>query len=376
MKKKKQPAEHLLIDDGPLSGRRLSVPEDGLYCGRDASCGLPIPDETLSRRHARLFFRAGLMWVSDLKSANGTLVNGQPVESVQLKRGDHVQLGNTRIQVLHDQLFPTVGLKERLARRRTGDTDTKAPAKGLTVLTGTLWAVLMAWWAFLAFSLCLPPPTELAPPVEEAPPPVALLPAPVPEPPPPAPVPVSAPITTPSPHEVLQPVFAHVGRRLLAEDFGGALDVIQAHSSAHPADAEQALLGELRAYVAAVSASGARVSEGLHAKAGGRLTLRLKGDKTAEVRVVAVTEKRLRAVVLGGEAEREVNLDIAKLHPADRLAWMAPPASPADHAVRAILSLRAGQREPARAAAAQAGLLAETLTALINASPRSPDPAS
>ena len=53
----------------------------GLLIGRDAkSCDLHMNDPSVSRRHARFFTEQGTLWVEDLASANGTMVNGRAVK--------------------------------------------------------------------------------------------------------------------------------------------------------------------------------------------------------------------------------------------------------------------------------------------------------
>lgn len=86
----------LLVIQGPDVGRRFR-PSDGkpLLLGR-ASKDVPLSDYTVSRRHAELR-PAGRGWsVDDLKSANGTYLNGKRLErSTRLKDGDRIQMGST-----------------------------------------------------------------------------------------------------------------------------------------------------------------------------------------------------------------------------------------------------------------------------------------
>lgn len=54
-------------------------------------------DQTLSRLHAMVFFDEMGIGILDLVSKNGTFVNGQEVESCLLKKGDTIELGETKI---------------------------------------------------------------------------------------------------------------------------------------------------------------------------------------------------------------------------------------------------------------------------------------
>src|SRR5262249_8265622 len=47
----------------------------------------------VSREHCRIYKRDGRVFVEDLQSRNGTLLNGNPVVCVPLAPGDRIQLG-------------------------------------------------------------------------------------------------------------------------------------------------------------------------------------------------------------------------------------------------------------------------------------------
>jgi pSer/pThr/pTyr-binding forkhead associated (FHA) protein len=67
----------LMVMSGALAGQRFVVGEGGIRLGRSSSNDIHIPDEELSRNHC-LFEPVGEdgIRVTDLASANGTLVNG------------------------------------------------------------------------------------------------------------------------------------------------------------------------------------------------------------------------------------------------------------------------------------------------------------
>jgi pSer/pThr/pTyr-binding forkhead associated (FHA) protein len=69
--------------------------------GRGGGCALVLTDDTyVSQLHARLFQQNGEGYVEDLGSTNGTYVNGKQITGVtRLKRGDHVQFGQTVAEV-------------------------------------------------------------------------------------------------------------------------------------------------------------------------------------------------------------------------------------------------------------------------------------
>lgn len=73
------------------------VVRDGLVLGRVAACDVVVDDSKASRRHARLIAEAGVVEIEDMKSSNGTLLNGKPVERRMIRDGDEVRIGKTVI---------------------------------------------------------------------------------------------------------------------------------------------------------------------------------------------------------------------------------------------------------------------------------------
>jgi len=65
--------------------------------GRSPECGICIHDILLSRIHCKLHYARGAWRVEDLKSRNGTHVNGARVESHVLDDGDILRIGRTQI---------------------------------------------------------------------------------------------------------------------------------------------------------------------------------------------------------------------------------------------------------------------------------------
>lgn len=98
-------AELLVTEGGELVGSRFAVGDAGLRLGRSSSNDIHIPDEELSRNHC-LFEPSGEtgVRVTDLASANGTFVNGEPMgnDAVDLKPGDVVSAGSMRLTVVAD----------------------------------------------------------------------------------------------------------------------------------------------------------------------------------------------------------------------------------------------------------------------------------
>lgn len=66
--------------------------------GRASDCQLSLDDPLTSRRHAQLIVSEDEVWLEDLASRNGVLVNGRLIKERQpLEHGDQVQIGNQRL---------------------------------------------------------------------------------------------------------------------------------------------------------------------------------------------------------------------------------------------------------------------------------------
>ena len=86
----------LLGISGPLKGAAFPLPTGEVSIGRDSSNQLWVADPALSRRHCVLVPDGGGQFsIRDLKSRNGTLVNGVPVEQQQIRHGDQIFIGDS-----------------------------------------------------------------------------------------------------------------------------------------------------------------------------------------------------------------------------------------------------------------------------------------
>ena len=77
-------------------GKELILASDCEYSlGRSENCHLPLSDGKVSRLHCRVEFADGQFILTDLNSANGTVLNGNRINQSPLKMGDYVRLGFT-----------------------------------------------------------------------------------------------------------------------------------------------------------------------------------------------------------------------------------------------------------------------------------------
>jgi pSer/pThr/pTyr-binding forkhead associated (FHA) protein len=72
---------------------RFDVHADGSVLGRDDAAAVSIPLDGVSREHARIQWDGRGWWLEDLKSTNGTFVNGEKVLREKLQHLDVISLG-------------------------------------------------------------------------------------------------------------------------------------------------------------------------------------------------------------------------------------------------------------------------------------------
>ena len=91
------PASLVLVQGGqpirtyPLRAAELSI-------GRAEQSDIPLADPGVSRNHARVVREGDDFIVEDLRSTNGTEVNGQPVRRRRLANGDMIKLASSTLQ--------------------------------------------------------------------------------------------------------------------------------------------------------------------------------------------------------------------------------------------------------------------------------------
>ncbi len=87
----------LVVQRGPSAGSRFLLDTDVVGAGRHPESEIFLDDVTVSRRHAE-FRRSGSGFtVTDVGSLNGTYVNRDRIDAVELTDGDEVQIGKYRL---------------------------------------------------------------------------------------------------------------------------------------------------------------------------------------------------------------------------------------------------------------------------------------
>ncbi len=87
----------LRITAGPHAGDEIYLEAEVTTFGKSDACDFAFRDGKMSRRHCAIRIEDMRFELSDLKSTNGTFVNGQRVEKCFLKDGDHILMGTSEL---------------------------------------------------------------------------------------------------------------------------------------------------------------------------------------------------------------------------------------------------------------------------------------
>jgi pSer/pThr/pTyr-binding forkhead associated (FHA) protein len=91
----------LYVTKGPMEGQEYELDEKVVFIGRSSNNDIKIKDIMVSRKHLKISRSGESFLVEDLKSTNGTMVNGEalePGEHIEMLEGDTIFLGNSAIQ--------------------------------------------------------------------------------------------------------------------------------------------------------------------------------------------------------------------------------------------------------------------------------------
>jgi pSer/pThr/pTyr-binding forkhead associated (FHA) protein len=78
-----------------LPGRSVALFEGEITLGRSRGCGIVLADPCISRVHALVAVRSGRVYLQDLRSSNGTFVDGERLAGEQeITEGDRISIGN------------------------------------------------------------------------------------------------------------------------------------------------------------------------------------------------------------------------------------------------------------------------------------------
>lgn len=100
MDKSEQSDPYLIVLNGPSEGRKTAISNatQEFVIGRAETADLSISDASLSRRHARITREWNDIYIEDLGSKNGVVVNGRKISNLtRIKDGDRIYLGTLHL---------------------------------------------------------------------------------------------------------------------------------------------------------------------------------------------------------------------------------------------------------------------------------------
>ncbi len=120
----------IVVLSGPGAGKEVTF-RDSLILGRSRAAGLVLPHPTVSREHARIFFREGAWFVVDLKSRNGTRLGGKGITKSEIRDGDELLLGEVKLRFHLPGAEKKRGGEEEERKERGGGIQLEDPGEGL-----------------------------------------------------------------------------------------------------------------------------------------------------------------------------------------------------------------------------------------------------
>jgi pSer/pThr/pTyr-binding forkhead associated (FHA) protein len=88
------PPAYLVNMSAGDNGKRFPISSRVSYIGREDLNQVIIPNDAISKKHAKLTFADGKFYIEDLASSNGTFLNGTRVHTrTVLRNGDLIRLG-------------------------------------------------------------------------------------------------------------------------------------------------------------------------------------------------------------------------------------------------------------------------------------------
>ena len=88
---------------GGLKGKVVSLNKPSVVIGRERTADISLRDIAVSRRHSQVERQGDQFCLSDLKSLNGTFVNGVPINQRALQHGDRIRQLKERASIFRSR---------------------------------------------------------------------------------------------------------------------------------------------------------------------------------------------------------------------------------------------------------------------------------
>lgn len=106
-------AKLVLSLNGTVLGNYF-LEKDRFVIGRRPTCDIQINDQGASKEHAVILTVGNDQIIEDLKSTNGTQVNGEKVDRHILQNGDVVEIGRYKIKYVNQKAMPDMDFDKTL----------------------------------------------------------------------------------------------------------------------------------------------------------------------------------------------------------------------------------------------------------------------
>lgn len=112
----------LRVTEGSNAGKEIIINKDKFLIGRADDCNLRPHSDAISRRHCVIIKTDKVVGVRDLKSRNGTVVNGEKISGdKRLRNGDNLVVGPLNFEVVIEVTAPVEQKVEAPTKTKVGD---------------------------------------------------------------------------------------------------------------------------------------------------------------------------------------------------------------------------------------------------------------
>jgi len=118
----------LYVIEGPFKGKTFDLDGETVFIGRSSRNDIQIKDATISRKQIKIFRIGKKFLVEDLKSTNGTMINGEliePGEGFEVDEGDTISIGNTVVRLGEISSYNVLDKKDLLPSSYKGNQNEK-----------------------------------------------------------------------------------------------------------------------------------------------------------------------------------------------------------------------------------------------------------
>jgi len=98
----------LIVEDVVI--KKWEITEEVIILGRTADCDIQIDDQSVSSKHARLVVESdpylegvSATYLEDLRSTNGTELNGRKIEREKLSDNDLIKIGFNQFRYITNE---------------------------------------------------------------------------------------------------------------------------------------------------------------------------------------------------------------------------------------------------------------------------------